>query len=103
MGLLERWDRRNQDTLEWHQSLENDRRRGVAKTASVSVLGCIAIAIGVRVGWRVLDALVGFGWTMAIMVSIIVIGLTVVVIQARASRRRWLDQREGGPSSGAPS
>ena len=43
MGFLDRWDKRNQDILEWHQHLEQERTRSGAKIVTVSVLELVAI------------------------------------------------------------
>ena len=96
VGVLKDWDRRNQRTMEWHQHLYEERRRGAKiRTSWRAALIVGAFIVVVKVGRRVLDDLLGFEWTMGILLAIAVGCLWGAVVQQRRKRRAWEGTRQG--------
>ena len=90
MGLIERWDRRNQRILEWHNHVADDERRhGRGPFGSISWKGLLAGWLGSGVVTAVLDHFLGFAWTMGILTGAIVAFFSVFVVTQRQMRRAW--------------
>jgi hypothetical protein len=93
MGLLQRWDRNNQETLEFHDHVEREERRGSPVFKSISAGAAIAIGIAVSVGGRVLQRALG-GWSILILVSVAVACLAYSAWMYRAKKADWVERRE---------
>ncbi|WCO68824.1 hypothetical protein PO878_08815 [Iamia majanohamensis] len=89
MGLLDRWDRRNQDTLEFHNEVERRERAGnpIFKPVTAGVL--LALWVGSWMLRSVLVAAFGGAVAIGVLAGIAGILLVVLVVQARGARRKW--------------
>ena len=96
MGLLEEWDRRNQRTAEWKlHGAEQPPERLSWPWLVLFVLGVSVAALR-----RVLDDVIGFGWTMGLLLLGTVGCLLGAVVEQRRRRRAWEASRRqepGGP------
>jgi Flp pilus assembly protein TadB len=88
VAWLERWDRRNQRTLEWHQHLYEQERRGVTPSPSRWLL----VALG---AWAVVTLLRLFAddplgvWMGGILFAIWVGCLVLMIRDQRRKRAAW--------------
>ncbi len=101
MGWLERWDRRNQRTLEWHQHLYEEEQRGTRSRHWKPIFG-VAVAFALlKLLRRPLEEAVGFWWMSGIFWVIVGACLWVGVAQERRRRRAWEASRSESRSAGA--
>lgn len=101
MGWLERWDRRNQRTLEWHQHLYEEEQRGPRSHQWKPMLG-VAVAFALfKLLRRPLEDAVGFWWTSGMFWVIAAGCFWVAAAQQRRRRRAWEASRSQSRSAGA--
>ena len=86
MGLLERWDRRNQRIMDYanDQAAADDWFKGLPSLKFLA-----AICIGTEIAGFVLRGLLGPRWTVTIMAALALPFLAVAVRQHRRRRRQW--------------
>jgi Flp pilus assembly protein TadB len=81
MGWLERWDQKNQRTLEYH----NDTYQGF----DISLGRYVALCVAIQVAIRILDRLIGGGWAVIVLSVVSAIAFVVVFVHSRLRRRAW--------------
>lgn len=86
MGRLDEWDRRNERTSEWQRHAATERQN-----ESRSLRWPVVVGLGLSVALlrRILSHVVGFEWTMMILLAVSVSGLAAVVVGQRRKRRAW--------------
>ncbi|QXC62351.1 hypothetical protein KSP35_05975 [Aquihabitans sp. G128] len=97
MGVLERWDRKNQETLEYHEDQRREGPKGPSGWQWAGTFGAMAVLR------QVLDSALGFGPTMAVLVTLAVVLLVIGGITAHRQRQRWQAHRSGrsAPAQGS--
>ena len=102
MGWLERWDRRNQRILEWHQHVYEEERRGTQPRRQWKSVLALAVAYAIlKLLRRPLEDAVGIWWMGAIFWVIATACFWVAAAQQRRRRRAWEASRSGTRSAGA--
>ncbi len=89
MGLLERWDRRNQRTFEWHTHVQDEERTASRDPWRFPWKGLVAGWLWTGVLIAVLDQFIGFAWTMGILSGLVVALFSVFFVTQRRKRRAW--------------
>lgn len=90
MGLLERWDERNQRTAEWQQEI--GRRHPNPRLGRAVATTLIGMAMLSVVG-SVVTRLIGEGLWIAILVVVVVACFLFTYRQAKRQRREWESTR----------
>ncbi len=88
MGYFEAWDRHNQRTLEWHNHIANEQRKGrpIFKSASRGTL--VAVVIAITVGRRVFANWID-AWVWLPMIILMMVGFYLLVKEMRTKRIEW--------------
>ncbi len=90
MGLLERWDERNQRTAEWQQ--EVGRRNPHPPIGRTVRVGLLVLVIFELIGALVGPAIGNIAW-IAVLFAIAVAGGVILYRQIKRQRREWESTR----------
>ena len=86
MGLLERWDQRNQRTLEWH----NERaRRAPAPRFSRSILLLLVGMVVLRAIGAFVEPKISVGGWLAVLLAVTAVCFFVAYRLSKRERQRW--------------
>ena len=96
MGVLNTWDRRNQQTLEW-QAASRESTKSKGPRMNWVVVACVWLAIFLlRVA---LVHFLGFAWTMGALAILTVGCFAFLIVTQRRKRHAWEASRRS-PSIG---
>ena len=96
MGLLERWDQRNQRTLEWHN--ERARRAPVPRFSRLILLVLVGIVMLRAIG-ALVEPKIGAGGWLAVLLAVAAVCFFVAYRLSKRERRRWEGRANGQQSS----
>lgn len=97
MGLLERWDERNQRAAEWQQEIgRRHPNPPLGRAVATTLIGMAVLSVAGSVATR----LIGEGLWIAILVVVAVACFLLAYRQAKRQRRGWESKRSVASSQG---
>ena len=95
MSWLERWDRRNQRTAEWHRQAAREKPQTERSFFRIAVWVVVLLVALFR---RDMRDLIGFAWTLAILGGLGTVCFVGAFLDQRRKRRAWESAQRGGSS-----
>lgn len=95
VGLLDGWDKKNQETLDFHNYRDSERRSGNPEfnKAQASWVVLAVVVFGGRIGSRVLERYIG-EWAFVPLLVVAIVCLYFGVRSERRIRQAWRLSRE---------